>query len=377
MKFIPKHDYGLWSEYFQILTVVVSSIASPLQLFFSKDYFKVGNTKVAIYNTYLILCIVIISWLVILCFYPQFNYALFNLEPIILIILYFLYSYLALYLRYSSQDKRYALISFVRAVLFIIAIGTLYNLNESIRFSDIIRSYIFCHLPIIFYFFRSIQIKLKLDYNRIKEFIRLSLYGVSTSLLSGIDRLILVNSGYSYVELATYAYAITFSSLPSFAIEAAKQYLSPVIYKDLSLNGKYTNATKNKLLITIVILSVMQFSIPYAAIKITMVMNIFDSGLMDSIFIYKIVTILNFGFVAHIIYHFVNPYLFFYNKSHLLLRIQTLSLCIFYLVIKLSPNINDYIVGYLRMSMFIIVSALTVLIISNKRFSSKYVFPSL
>ena len=377
VKFMSKYDYGLWSEYFQILTVVVSSIVSPLQLFFSKDYFKVVNTKVALYNTYLILSFLMIAWIVIVCFYPQFSSAILSLEPLILIVFYFLYSYLALYLRYSGQDRKYAMISFARAFLFILILGTIYYLNESIKFSDIMRSYVFCHLPVILYYFKSFQLKLKLDLSRLNEFIRLSIYGISTSLLSGLDRLILISSGYSYEELAAYAYAITFSSLPSFVIEAAKQYLSPVIYKDLSFNGRYTSATKSKLLITIVLLIVIQFTIPYAAIKLTILINIFDNGLVNSSVIYKVVTILNIGFAAHIVYHFVNPYLFFYNKSHLLLRIQILTLCMFYLAIKCSPAVNDYIVGYLRMTMFMIVSALTLFIISNKRFSNKYVFSSL
>ena len=242
--------------------------------------------------------------------------------------------------------------------------ATYLSLN-SISFKTLIRCYIYSHIPVIIYHASLFEVQWKVDFKRLKEFVRLCIYGISTSLISGIDRLILVDAGYSYQELAIYAYALAFSALPSFAIEAVKQFISPSIYHDLTKKGVYSKSTSKKLALFITILVTLQFILPYLAIQIAEYLGMYNSILIPANGINSLVMLFNFGFALHICYHFLNPYLFYYDRTRILLAVQIIGIIIFYAGVGALDEVNNNVIISLRVIMFFIVTSSTAFLTLN------------
>ena len=213
--------------------------------------------------------------------------------------------------------------------------------------------------------------------NSLAEFFRLGFYGLSTALLSGVDKLIIVSAGYSYEDLSFYAYAIAFASLPSFLVEAVKQYMSPKLYHDLSNFKDYSKKTRYLLFKFIVALIVIQFTFPYAGFKFFEYFNILNLEFVRSENFFVLLTIFNIGFSGHIIYHFLNPYMFFYDRSMFLLILQLCSILAYSLFIIFSKNMSDDSLALFRSFMFIFVVVGTIIPLSNKKLKNKFVYKEL
>ena len=63
IKQIDDLDYGIWILYFQIVIIFSSTILSPVQLFFNREFEKNSNESINLYNFKIILSILLISFI--------------------------------------------------------------------------------------------------------------------------------------------------------------------------------------------------------------------------------------------------------------------------------------------------------------------------
>tara|TARA_Y100000385_G_C12914939_1_gene559924 strand:- start:474 stop:935 length:462 start_codon:yes stop_codon:yes gene_type:complete len=153
--------------------------------------------------------------------------------------------------------------------------------------------------------------------------------------------------------------------------------MSPKLYHDLSKFKDYSKKTTYLLLKFIVALIVIQFTLPYAGFKIFEYFNILNLGYIRSDNFFLLLNIFNVGFSFHIIYHFLNPYMFFYDRSIYLLILQSCSILVYSVFVIFSKNLSDDLFAIIRAFMFIIVVVGTAIPLFNKRLKNKYVYKEL
>tara|TARA_B110000902_G_scaffold124382_1_gene145255 strand:- start:1313 stop:2545 length:1233 start_codon:yes stop_codon:yes gene_type:complete len=375
--YMSNESFGYWTQYFVILVVVSSTIISPFQLFFSRDFSQKKTKNVLLFNFPIILGIFLITSLIIFVFFKALIIQSYVFEMISIIFLFIIYMLNATYLRFNEMDVKYAKFSLLRVLLFLGSILFIITNDFELNFRNLIHSFLIAHIPFVFAISKNIIISWEIKKKSLGEFLRLSFYGLSTALLSGVDKLIIVFAGYSYEDLSFYAYAIAFASLPSFLVEAVKQYMSPKLYHDLSKFKDYSKKTTYLLLKFIVALIVIQFTLPYAGFKIFEYFNILNLGYIRSDNFFLLLNIFNVGFSFHIIYHFLNPYMFFYDRSIYLLILQSCSILVYSVFVIFSKNLSDDLFAIIRAFMFIIVVVGTAIPLFNKRLKNKYVYKEL
>ncbi|MDA8958842.1 hypothetical protein N9F11_00325 [Akkermansiaceae bacterium] len=330
-----------------------------------------------IFNVPILVILTLIAFLIIKI---HFKYLLVQsniFEMVFLFWLFILFSLNNLYLRFSNKDIIYAKLSFLKVILFLCCIIFVGACGAALNFRSILLSLLVAHLPVAFSLGKTIIINWKIRKKTLGEFSRLSFYGFCTALLSGVDKIVIVSLGYSYEDLGFYAYALAFASLPSFIVEAVKQYLSPRFYDDLANRKDYSAQTIFLLSKFLVGLIVLQFTLPFVSFEVLKTLNIVNTEFVRSDDFFLLLTILNFGFSFHIIYHFLNPYMFFYDRSGYLLVVQCCSIVLFTTCLYFSKSLSDELIALIRAFMFLLVFVFTAFPLINKRLKQKYVFQEL
>ena len=117
--YMSNESFGYWTQYFVILTVVSSTIISPFQLFFSRDFSQKKTKNVLLFNFPIILGIFLITSLIIFVFFKALIIQSYVFEMISIIFLFIIYMLNATYLRFNEMDVKYAKFSLLRVLLFL------------------------------------------------------------------------------------------------------------------------------------------------------------------------------------------------------------------------------------------------------------------
>lgn len=327
---IANEVYGLWIIYFQFFLIINSSIASPLILNFNNNFFSSSNGKINILETRIIILISLLGFLVLL-FVPNTSI----LSVFLIIVMVFssvFYLLISNYLRFLEQNLRYAKYSSIRFFLFACCLIS-FSYDNQLSVNEIVISFIVANsLPLI-RFFRIFNISL---YNRdfTKEFLKLSIYGVSTFFLSGIDRSVLGFYGYDLVSIATIGYAAAIANVPSILTEIMKKYFSPRFYRDFNSYGFYNRDTIKITLGFYIVLTLIQLLFPLILFFILKSAKLLKDSLVSKNFI-LLIFVFSIAMAIYNLYHFLNPIIFFKNKSQRLIYILFISSMIFLILLKL------------------------------------------
>ena len=353
--YMSQETFGIWTQYFQIVIIISSVIVSPLTLFFSREFYLKSNEKLQIYNGSIISVIFILTFFLIKFLLNDLINGSYLIELVLIIFLFIIYSLYGTYLRYIKKDIKYASYAFFRAALFGVTIFIFIIYNKELSFALLVHAFVVAHLPFIFKIKKHFKFHWKVDKKTINEFLRLMFYGTCASLLSGIDKLIVTKAGYTYEDLSFYAYALAFAGLPSFLIEAVKQYMSPKLFHDLSKYGYYSKQTIFLLVKFILALIVLQFILPVYSYRVFDFLNLVNQNFIREDEFFILLNILNIGFSFHIVYHFLNPYMFFYDRSIYLLFLQLISITSYSILIFSTDSLSDLKLAYYRSIMFFVV----------------------
>lgn len=376
-KFLTNEDYGLWSQYLQFILICSATLISPIQLFFSREFFKDKTKPLKLYNSSILGVILLFFCLIVFIFYNELLSGFVIVEMLISVILFIAYRLNASYLRFKKKDVLYTKLSLLRFFLFLSVISYFIFFKKNIKYEELVHSFLIAHIPFIFSFKNNLFISLKLDKSNIFEFFRLIIYGIFTSLLSGIDKIIVTKAGYSYEELSYYAYALAIASIPLFFTEGIKQYVQPMLYKDLSNKGDYSKGTIKKIVKFVFVLFLLQMTLPFISYEILKVFKLVNITYINTGEFYWLLSLFSLTFCVHSVYHFVNPYMFFYDKSIYLLILQVCSIFIYTFFVFKNKELNDIDLGIYRLIMFSFVLLGAIIPLINKKIKNLYVYKKL
>ena len=365
--FINKIDdvqYGLWIICFQFFLIINSSITTPLTLNFNKYFFASTSKKIHIAEARLIILIFLLSFAVLLLV-PNISLLIACLVTVMIGCSVFS-SLIFNYLRYSEQNLKYALYSGIRFFLFFFCLISL-GFDDEIEINEILQSFIISNsLPFIG-FIKCFKITFKSkDFKN--EFLKLSFYGVTTFFLSGIDRAVLGFYSFDLVSIATIGYAGTIANVPSMLTETLKKYLSPLFFRDFTLKGFYSNKTIKSTTVFFIGLTLVQLILPIVFFFILKKTELIKNSLVTTDFI-SLIIVFSLSMAIYNLYHFLNPILFYKNKSEKLIVVLLLCSTMFLLLLTVPVVFISTIlkVSLLKLLTSILLVMLTLKMVLNER----------
>ena len=330
IKKIDDLDFGIWILYFQIVIIFSSTILSPIQLFFNREFEKEINERINIYNSHIIILILTIS---LISFFTWGNsifiHAFLGLLTVVTLTL---NNLIFNYLRFTGKNFYYFLFSFLRTIIFITFLVYSVYANNNISIENLFYSYIFSNLLVIFIYKGKLNLKFK-PY-KIKEFSRLCIYGILTISLGGLDKLILLETNLDVKDLAVMGYALVFANSTNVIVEGFKKYFSPIFFNDFKKNNFYSAKTISKTIRANIFLFIIQISFPFVLFHLIDYFSLIKQSLVYNDF-FNLIFVFSLSLFIYNIYHFSNPYIFFKDKSHVL-SVLLVVVGLFFVVLVLS-----------------------------------------
>jgi len=339
-KFMSTDDYGRWSLFYVFMIISNAISTGPMMTIFARKFFKLekDNQKMHIYFFQLFIGIQILSFVIYYTFFSGLSYDILLEIPCLL--LSNLYSYLALFLRFKGLDKKYMYYSFIRLAVFAIFLIVAILVFGEISYTILMATFLFSHIPSFLKTLTYLAIQRKTEKGDLQEFLFLGVYGLSTSLVNGMDKFIIVSLGFNLSFLGYYSFIYALTNAPTIIIEALKKTMNPVMYKEWTNNGKLSRRTMKTIYYIAFALLIIQFVLPQGTYMALKYFNFINPEFVKSDSFFYI-NILSIGFFFQGIYHFVNPYYFFYKKSGVLLAMQVACIIIYGLfILNLSKEMN-------------------------------------
>ena len=186
-KFMTASDYALWSLFFTFLLLSNSLITTPVLTIFSRKFHKndISRQKMNLYYYKQILLFQALFLIIYYSFFSKLSHNIILEIPAIFALN--LYSYQGLFLRFKEKVTLYMFLSLIRLVVFATILVLVFLYNGSISYTYLIFAFLFSHLPTLKNAFDNLRIPQKDEVDEFSDFIYLSLYGISTSLVNGID----------------------------------------------------------------------------------------------------------------------------------------------------------------------------------------------
>jgi hypothetical protein len=354
IRYIDDTEYGLWVIYFQLILIFASTIISPLQLFFNREFNKVNFEKIKIYNFQLIAPVFI---LFLLIFYVFFGVLFLHLVLSLLSVLTLILNNLLFnYLRFNDQNLKYLLFSFFRFIFFLTLLSSFVTLNDKLQIEGLFIALVSSNLIVIIVLRKLIEIKTQ-KY-KIQEFLKLCSYGILTLSLGGLDKLILLYTNLGILDLAMLGYALVFANSTSIMVEVIKKYFSPIYFKNFNDLKFYSPSTIKRTIKANVFLVFFQVSFPFILFFILDYFQFTKESLIGVDFLYLLL-LLSVSLAIHNIYHFINPYLFYINKSHYLSLIIIVIAFVFVISIL---SVED--MSLIKLAFYKIISSLLLIALS-------------
>lgn len=338
---MSSRDFGLWSQLLQMALICNAILLSTNAIFFGRDQVSIQGSKLPIYNFPLTL-----SWLCLLAFsYVLFFPTLNDACPVWLVIpfllLFSVYSYYSLYLRFRGQDRLYVVAAASRILLFIPLCYFFVHAFGSIKLHWLVLGLVISHFPVGVCAMKVIDIRWKVAKAMLPEYCQLTAYGLLTVLFSGIDRFVTEFSGYTYEQLGVYCYAATFAAVPSFFVEGLKRYLLPDIYKNLNFHGELTRLTKKKIRASACLVVVAQFVGPLAVFKAVEMLGMVPPMYVGGESLISVIGLLSVALCVHNLYHFINPCLLYFKRSFILSVSQIMAVAAYFVVVMTAVTLTD------------------------------------
>ena len=341
-KFMLVEEYGKWSLFFQFILIINAVCATPVMAIFARNFYSRNEDqqKMFIYNYKHVFLLFIIAAVLYYAFFGIFSLDVFFEIPALLCISF--YTYLGLFFRFKSQNKKYFVYSFVRLFVFGIIVFALILINNKISYFQLTMIFILSHIPSLLKTFTLINLRSNENKSDLKDFYSLSLYGLSTTLVNGLDKFAILASGFSLNFLAYYSFIYTLTNSPTIIVEAMKKSIQPKMYKELAEKNTISRKTVIQIIKALSVIFVIQIIVPCAMFYLLATLNLIHNDFMKIENSYYFIFILSIGFFFQAIYHFINPIHFYYKKSMILLYIQTSCMIIYVIILYLFSSWFDY-----------------------------------
>ena len=337
---MSNRDFGLWSQLLQVALICNAILLSTNAVFFGRDQ-KEQNDRLPVYNfpiailSFCVLCVAYVFW------FPSLNDACPVWLLIPFLILFSLYSYHNLYLRFQSRDWLYVIAAASRIVAFILLAFFFVLAFGDVALHWLVLGLVIAHLPAGICAVRVIQIQWKVDKTMLSEYFQLMMYGFLTVLFSGIDRFVTETSGYTYEQLGIYCYAATFAAAPSFLVEGFKRYHLPIIYRDYNSGRRLTSITRQKIKIAVFLVVIAQLFAPLMLYITLNAVGMVPASYVGNASPVGVIFLLSVALCIHNMYHFINPWLLYFQKSYILSVSQIMAVATYLLIVMMPVQLTD------------------------------------
>lgn len=363
-KYMSSDTFGTWSLYYQFLLIVNLMVTSPVLGFFSRYFFQSSyNDKsiMIIYNYIVVFLMLFLSFIIFYLFFQPFTSISF-LE-IISLFGFVSYIYYTLYLRFIKEDKKYVISAFWRLTIFVITISIGYFYYGIITYQILLISFCLSHSISLFQACKKYSIQNKYAKIELKEFLSLSIYGISSSTVNGADKFIIIALGNSKAFLGYYSYFFTLASAPNLLVEAFKKKYTPIQFSEYANNKQLSTETKKGIILFLVSFSIVQIAGPIILYKVLRFLDLVNIEYTTIENVEYLLLIFSFGLYGFSIYHFINPYLIFYKKSIYMTLSLILSFSIYLVFLNFSVySDNLFYLAFYKSIMLVCATVVTFLL---------------
>jgi O-antigen/teichoic acid export membrane protein len=293
--FITADDYGYWVIFYQFILISFTSSFSPNLEIYSRKSSQYISNGLPVFNLKSSIIITVIIGLV-------YSYSLnLNFFYIFAVPIFALYQYVVLHLRFQGEDRKYALLSFLRLIIFL-GVSILYHNIYLLDFFSLVSIFLAANLIVIIPFLG----KLFVEKGHEVESLSLTFYGFVSSIGTSSDKLLILALALPVSKVGYYSYLLLFSSLPNIAIEALKKTVYPGLYRNLETVSKSPSDMLKDYRYIILINFVLFITIPCSLYFV-----MFELDLLNKEFVFDInyIYILMLSLASFIwsCYHFVSP----------------------------------------------------------------------
>lgn len=358
-KVITAEDFGRWSLFYQFLIIASAVSFSPMLGIFSRNFHNQKNRlSLNLYSFPLFLLLLFICVVVYYGIYSEWSY--FSILELVTLFGFLAYSYMTTSFRFTGFDKRYMYVSLVRLLIFCVVLGGAYLSYGSISYKHLVLGMAINHLPSLIYVLRKVNIIWR---GNGAEFLSLSSYGFSSSMVGGADKFIILNMGGSLEFLGLYSFFYSLSNAPNIIIEALKKTIQPAMYKELGQRRMLSSSLRKKLVWVGISIVAVQFVLPVVGFYLLKELDVINPDFLDTEHPISIILIFSVGLSCLGLYHFVNPIFIANRKSFILVVIQLFALFLYVISISyLFEGIGDYKYFVGKSGLFVLVLGISVLV---------------
>ena len=305
-------SFGLWTYYYQFLLIINALIITPNLLFYNRDFHS--KDKIQIKNFGLNLFVISFGFLLLYFVRPEKTI---NLTYCFMVVLSLVINLIIFnHLRFNNNNHEYLVFSLLRFLVFITSLSFFSYVNSSLGVDQLMISLIISNMPVIIYYFTKIQITNK--NHQPNEYIKLALYGALTIAFGSLEKLILLDFGFSVFQLAVIGYSLTFVTSTNLILEGFKKYFSPIFFNDFNSVGFYRRKTIKNVIKVIILLTFIQITLPFLLYYFIDYLDLLNKNLVKDGFL-ELILLFSISFSINNIYHFLNPFVFYKNKSQILM----------------------------------------------------------
>ncbi|AWH75134.1 hypothetical protein DCS32_13470 [Dokdonia sp. Dokd-P16] len=341
-KYMTSESFGTWSLFYQFLLIVNLIATSPVLGFFSRYFFQSSyddKSVMVIYNYAFVFLIFVFSFIIFYGFFQPFTRV--SLLEILSLLGFTSYIYYTLYLRFIKEDLKYVLSALLRITVLIVTIAIGYYFSGIITYELLITAFCLSHVLSLIQALRKYKLKKKYAQLELREFLSLSIYGISSSTVNGSDKFIILALGNSKAFLGVYSYFFTLASAPNLLVEAFKKIYTPIQFREYAEEGKLTSKTKKGIITFLLVFSFIQLAGPLILYRFLLFLKMVNVEYIAVENVEYLLLLFSFGLYGFSIYHFINPYLIYFKKTLFMTFSLAAAFVIYLLFLHFGYGSND------------------------------------
>lgn len=356
VEFIGLENYGKWGIFYQFVIIGGNILINPQVALYKINS---GDKSFIIFDKKKFFLSVLIIAIITLIYFGNPKISLFAFLSVILL---FVYQYLNTIYRFIARTSSYTFNTFLRFFIFLFTFIIIQNIIPD-SFTALVFAYIVSLLGVLVVRNRHLR-NLKFQKLLTKgEYYLLIVYGLTSTLSTGIDKLILEKGGVDLETIGLYTYVLSLAYIPNFVIEVVYKTIQPKIFSSFRKEETFDYKLKEQIKLGQIIIITANIIIPVAFYHFSLVTGIISEDFAANV---KISWILISSIIMAIysLYHYFNMKIIHFNFT------GKLSLSIFLLscfyILLFFPEVNQEINRILALR-FIVLTLITLVTIRINR----------
>ena len=352
-------NFGVYIICFQLSLILSAVITTPVLTHFNNTFFNREHKD----EVTLVYPKNILIYLFIFVVIQQIYFKI-DFITSIYVVLYALTSSLTVigfnFLRFKGQNLKYLFLSLLKLA---VLIGLFqFTFTQELKVNTLFICLLISNLSSVGFLIYIFNFNKNISLEK-HEYYSLVLYGFFTIFFSGVDKLIINSQEINLYYIAVIGYISTIASTNAVYVEGIKKYLSPIYFREFSINNKITKIIFKKAGGYYLLSIFFQFILPFLTVYILTSIELLKQELLvnefNSLLFFWCLNLCVFNF-----YHFINPIFFYKLKTNLLVYAMLVSLAFFFIGLHILNKMELFTVLYNVITAKIFASAVLILLVS-------------